>query len=199
MPVWKSALINFLAYLFMGLRIFRPASRLIQRTYYLAGLRSSCHGHIPASTQFDGPVRLIGNGKLRIGECCRLGRNVLFETNGDAEIVIGDRVRINDGTVITAHAGVRIGDDTMIGEYVSIRDANHGVAAGELIRLQAHQSRMISVGRDVWIGRGSCILKGVKIDDGAVIGANSVLTCNVPENAIFVGIPARQIKGRLSA
>lgn len=197
MPLIKSFIIDFLAFLFRVLRITTPVMLLFARAYWLSGLRYACRTPVPASTQFDGPVSLIGSGNLVLGEYCRIGRNVLFETNGDARIVIGNRVRINDGTIISAHTGVVIGDDTMIGEYVSIRDANHGAALGKLIRLQAHESLPIQIGRDVWIGRGVCILKGVEIADGALVGANSVITCNVQENAIFAGVPGKKIKDRV--
>lgn len=170
----------------------------VLRLWRLASTRSQTVGRVPVSTQFDGPVRVVGTGKLGLGESCRLGRDVLFETSGVGEITLGQRVRINAGSVVVAICRVSIGDDTLIGEYVSIRDANHGVSAGRLIRSQEHVAGEIQIGRDVWIGRGSCILKGVTIGDGAVIGANSVITRDVPENAIFAGVPAKQIGVRVS-
>lgn len=130
---------------------------------------------------------------LLLGEYCRLGRNVLFETNGQAKIVLGNRVRINDGSVLAAHEGITIGDDTLIGEYVSIRDANHGMASGELIRILPHEGAVVTIGRDVWIGRGACVLKGVSIGDGAIVGANSVVTRDVAAGLIVAGVPARPV------
>ena len=168
----------------------------VLRLWHLAKVRSQSVGFVPVSTQFDGPVNVAGTGKLRLGEQCRLGRNVQFETSGAGEIEIGKRVRINAGCVVVANCRMYIGDDTLIGEYVSIRDANHGISKGTLIRSQEHVAGEIQIGRDVWIGRGSCILKGVTIGDGAVIGANSVVTHDVPENAIFAGAPAEQLGTR---
>jgi acetyltransferase-like isoleucine patch superfamily enzyme len=55
----------------------------------------------------------------------------------------------------------------------------------------------VEIGRDVWIGRGCCILPGVTIFDGAVVGANSVVTRDVPAGAIYAGAPAKQIGTRL--
>lgn len=165
------------------------------RAYYLSGIRSA-GASAPASTQFDGPVRIVGSGNVKLGEYCRLGREVMFETHGNARIEIGSYVRINDGSIISAHAGINIGDDTMIGEYVSIRDANHGIAIGMAIRKQAHHAEKIEIGDDVWISRGCCVLKGVSIGRGAVIGANSVVTKPVPEHSVFVGAPAKEIKKR---
>lgn len=197
MPHWKSLIINSLEF---GLRILRlilaqPAGFLV-RAYRLAGLRMACKGTIPASTQFDGPVNLIGTGRLTLGEYCRIGREVLFETEGSGEIVIGSHVRINSGCTIVAHSRVTIGDDTLIGEYVGIRDSNHGIKHGSLIRLQPGSSSEIAIGRDVWIGRTACVLKGVVLGDGAVVGANSVVTKDVPQNSVVAGVPAEVIGHR---
>lgn len=197
MPRWKAFVVEMLAGIFhLARTLTYPVSKVLMRAIYLSGMRARCQFAVPASTQFDGPVRVIGTGKVRLGEYCRLGRDVLFETTDEGEIVIGDRVRINTGSVLTAHMGIRIGDDSLIGEYVSIRDANHGLKAGELIRLQAHESASIGIGRDVWIGRGCCILKGVSISDGAVVGANSLVSGNVSANSIAVGIPAKFMRPR---
>ncbi len=195
MPVWKAFFLEMLTRFLCGVRFFSPVGRIFLRAYHLSGLRSAGVS-APASTQLDGSVRVVGTGKVRLGEYCRLGRDVLFETQGDAEIVIGHHVRINDGSVITAHAGITIGNDTLIGEYVSVRDANHGTVIGEPIRKQAHQASAIGIGRDVWISRGCCVLKGVTIGDGAVVGANSVITRDLPPMSICVGAPAKEIRKR---
>jgi acetyltransferase-like isoleucine patch superfamily enzyme len=174
----------------------RALSRPLARLWRLASLRSQTRGSIPVSTQFDGAVTALGHGEVRLGMHCRLGRGVLFDTGDSGRIALGDRVRVNMGGVIVANVGVAIGDDTLIGEYVSIRDSNHGISSGALIRTQALQAAEIRVGRDVWIGRGCCIVAGVTIGDGAVIGANSVVTGDVPSHEIHAGAPARYIGDR---
>jgi acetyltransferase-like isoleucine patch superfamily enzyme len=198
MQPWKAVLLDFIeAPIRILRRIAKPFASLILRTCYLAGLRMQCTGKIPASTQFDGRVDLIGTGRLFIGEQCRFGRGVIFETQGDGEIVIGNNVRINAGTIVVSHGKVTIGDDALIGEYVSIRDANHGTRlGGGLIRVQDHVVSPIRIGNDVWIGRGSCLLKGVTVDAGAVIGANSVVVRSVDAQVIAAGVPARELGRR---
>jgi acetyltransferase-like isoleucine patch superfamily enzyme len=103
---------------------------------------------------------------------------------------------VNAGTVLVSYAGVSIGDECLIGEYVSIRDADHGSDAATPMRLQAHRKAPIRIGRDVWIARGAVILKGVTIGDGAIVAANSVVTRDVPALAVVAGAPARIIKYR---
>lgn len=174
----------------------RALSRGPVRLWRLASLRSQTRGCVPVSTQFDGPVTATGGGQLTLGEQCRLGAHVHFDSAAAGHVAIGDRVRINAGSVIVANEMVRIGSDTLIGEYVSIRDANHGTKGGSPIRIQPLVGARITIGKDVWIGRGCCVLKGVTIADGAVIGANSVVTGDVPTNAIYAGAPARKIGSR---
>jgi acetyltransferase-like isoleucine patch superfamily enzyme len=72
-----------------------------------------------------------------------------FDTGDTGRIALGDRVRVNMDGVTVTQGRITIGDDTLIGEYVSIRDANHGVASGDLIRTQTAVVAEISVGCDV--------------------------------------------------
>jgi acetyltransferase-like isoleucine patch superfamily enzyme len=177
-------------------RLHLIVAKLPTRFWRLISLRAQAVGHIPATTQFDGPVHAINRPKITMGDQCRIGRNVQFETSGHGEIKIGSRVRINTGCVLVSNASILVGDDSLIGEYVSIRDADHGIVSGQLIRTQAQVTSAISIGCGVWIGRGSCILRGVRIGDGAVIGANSVVTHDVDENSVYAGTPARRIRVR---
>ncbi len=191
---WKSLLLELLSFFFLVFfRLFNPIVSLLIRVLVLSRFRACARSAVPVSTQFDGFSRVVGSGNLLIGEYCRFGRNVLFETNGRARIVVGNRVRINDGSILAAHSGICIGDDCLIGEYVSIRDANHGFGSSGLIRLLPHTSAAVVIGRDVWIGRGVCILKGVSIGDGAIVGANSVVTKDVFPGTIVAGSPAKPI------
>lgn len=194
-PVAKlfDCLAHVLTFTVRGIQIpCKPTVRL----WRLAWLRAQIRGHVPVSTQFDGPVTASGKGRLRVGVRCRLGRDVHFDTGDMGHITLGQRVRINAGSIVAAASSITIGDDALIGEYVSIRDANHGIADGALIRSQPLKSDPICIGRGAWIGRGCCILKGVTIGDGAVIGANSVVTRDVPPGSIHAGVPARQIGTR---
>lgn len=61
-----------------------------------------------------------------------------------------------------------------------------------------HDKRIIRIGNDVWIGANACILPGVTIGDGAVVGAGAIVTKDIPPFAIVVGNPARVIKYRFS-
>ncbi len=174
----------------------RFLARMPVRLGRLARMRAACEGVVPASTQFDGPVHTLGRPHVRLGEHCRLGRNVTLETSAEGRIVLGSNVWLNTGCVVVACSRMEVGDHTLIGEYVSIRDTNHGQAAGALIQEQGSVTESISIGRDVWIGRGAVVLPGVTIGDGAVVGANAVVTRDIPAGAIVAGVPARSLGQR---
>ena len=140
---------------------------------------------------------LVGKVTL-INRNIKLGRNVTIYPDcmffGDGLIQIGDNVDIGNGTIIYASkcgGGVRIGSDTIIAAQCYIIDMDHGLHKDNLIRNQENTVKAISIGEDVWIAAGCKILKGSVIDDGAVIGAQSVVKGEIPENAIAVGVPAK--------
>ena len=187
-----SVLSTILAFPF---RMLKPLSSSFSRIYWLTAAKIK-NAHFDVSVQFDGSILLGGTGKVTIGLCSRIGQSVEFGTEESGHIILGKSVRINRGTTLVAYEHISIGDDTLIGEFVSIRDANHGISPDKSIREQPHAAKAIKIGRDVWIGRGSVILPGVTIGDGAIIGANSVVTKNIEANTIAVGTPATPITHR---
>jgi len=191
--IWVKGLSLLLSYFY---RVITPFSKLSKRLVSLAKVQSMVQFSIPVSTQFDGELQIIGTGKVVWGEHCRFGKDVLFETQSDGVIELGSYVRINQGTVIVAHSKVSIADDCLVGEYCSIRDANHTINVGELIRTQGHSSEGIVIESDCWLGRGSVVLKGVNLKKGCVVGANSVVTKSIPVNGVAVGAPCEVIKRR---
>ena len=184
---------QLLGYLLLPFR-----GQAVRRLYHLGTLRART-GWVSPRVQLDGPVAVAGTGRIEFPRRARLGPGVYLETREHGCIVLGENVRLNQGTVLVAYDRVEIGADTLIGEYVSVRDANHGIEPGQPIRQQPHAARAIRIGEDVWIGRGVCILAGVSVGSGAVIGANSVVTSDIPAGAIAAGVPARVLRSRSPA
>ncbi|HBY10084.1 hypothetical protein A2473_01185 [candidate division WWE3 bacterium RIFOXYC2_FULL_42_13] len=133
----------------------------------------------------------------------RMGKNVYFlkgvELGSPYGIEIGDNVSINYGTHMGGTGGLKIGNYVNIGPNCQILTAQHrfdrmdkpmalqGVAVGEII-----------IEDDVWLGANVVVLSGVKIGRGAIIGANAVVTKDVPAFAIFGGVPAKLIRFRFA-
>jgi acetyltransferase-like isoleucine patch superfamily enzyme len=196
MPQTKSMLSAPLA---LCLRLLAAPIRGLRRLWAFAALRAALKYPLPASTVVLGRVSVYGTGRVRCGSDLLLYPDLHFETQDTAEIELGDGVVISTGVHLVAMAGVRIGNGTMIGEYTSIRDANHTRMAGSSLRGSGHVARPIAIGSEVWIGRGVAILGGVSVGDGATIGANAVITHDVPAGAVVAGVPARPIASRAHA
>lgn len=116
-----------------------------------------------------------------------------------SELRIGDDVKLNVGVLIIADLGgrIRIGNDVLMAPYVVIRAANHCYSdASQIIRQQGHEAGEIEVGDDAWLGSGVVLLPGARVGKGAVIGAASVVTGEIPDYAVAVGAPARVIGQR---
>ena len=148
---------------------------------------------LPASTVVLGKAQVYGTGRIHCGEGLLIYPNQYIETQERGEIILGDGVVLSTGVHLVAYAGIRIGKGTMIGEYSSIRDANHTREAGRALRDATHSARPIVIGNEVWIGRGVAILSGVHIGDGATVGANAVVTKNVAAGTTVAGVPAKPI------
>ena len=100
---------------------------------------------------------------------------------------------------ITAIDGIEIGDELLTGSNVLITDNAHGLFDWSVMTVPPVERPLVSkgkvrIGSHVWIGNNVCVLPGVTIGDGAVIGANSVVTHDVPPGAMAVGMPAKVIK-----
>ncbi len=152
-------------------------------------------------------VWLTGNyasvGKnLRLGKRCRV--EVISEHNGivyHPRLIIGNNVSINDDVHIGCVDKVTIGDDVLLAGKIYISDHNHGNYKGQEQSSpdEPPSSRPLSyspvlIGNRVWIGEMVSILPGVTVGDGCIIGANSVVSRDIPPQTIAVGAPAKPIK-----
>jgi acetyltransferase-like isoleucine patch superfamily enzyme len=174
----------------MVVRLSAPARRGWARAWAHACLSEAIGQPVHPSVVVLGPVEVHGTAQITLGKELYLYRELYFETQRQGRIDIGDAVVLSRGVHVVSFGAITIGEGTMIGEYTSLRDANHRTGEGSL-RDSGHESEPIVIGRHVWIGRGVTILPGVTIGDHAVIGANAVVTRSVPAGAVAVGIPAR--------
>ena len=132
----------------------------------------------------------------RVGEGC-FYLDLIVWLNGD-RIELGDRVAFNYGCYVNGFGGLTIGDGAEFGPYVMIHTANHEI--GDPHRPATAQGWRddgpMEIGRNSWIGMGACILPGVTIGQGCVVGAASVVTADLAAYTVAVGNPARVVRER---
>ena len=115
---------------------------------------------------------------------------------------IGNNVVIGDYAHIAAHYSVTIGDNVLIASRVYISDTSHGAYTDSVDCTSPEIfpnnrpiiCKEVEIGNNVWIGENVCILPGVHIGKGCVIGANTTVTKSIPEYSIVVGTPGKIIK-----
>ncbi len=145
----------------------------------------------------DVEFRLSDNAEISFGKHCVIQNYAFFQlTKPEPKLIVGDHVVIGRHNMITAKKLISIGNYTRIGAYVQIIDHDHGMDRDKLIMDQAAIIEPVIIGKDVWIGVGARILKGVTVGDHSIIAANAVVTKDVPPYAIVGGVPAKLIKYR---
>lgn len=140
----------------------------------------------------------IGAGVF-ISDWCLIGICNRDKRIRNSQLIIGEGTFIGEYNNIRATGGkIVIGKYCNISQHCSLIASNHLIKKGMYISHQSwNEDRTgVIIGDDVWIGANSVILPGVTIENGAVVGAGSVVTKNVPSNAIVAGNPAKIIKWR---
>jgi acetyltransferase-like isoleucine patch superfamily enzyme len=145
------------------------------------------------------PIEIPRNfAEIEIEPACALDRGVVLLCSGDAlphpKIYIGASTYVNRNTFIDATQSIAIGKACAIGPSCYITDHDHGQDLALPPLAQPICSKPTRIGDRVWVGANVTILKGVTVEDDAVIGAGSVVTQDVPSGAIVVGVPARVVR-----
>lgn len=130
-----------------------------------------------------------------VGDGCYYMDQIVW-LNGD-RIELGRNVGFNFGCYVNGFGGLRIGDRARFGPHCMIHTANHAMDdLNRPIWEQGWVPEPVDIGADCWIGMGACILPGVTVGDGAVIGAGSVVTRDVPAKTIAAGNPCKPMRAR---
>jgi acetyltransferase-like isoleucine patch superfamily enzyme len=163
-------------------------------------------------------LKLRWRGRLKTDGFAFVAPDVTFEIGKGATVHLGRWCWIGHGTKVRAHEGeVRIGAKTVLGQectissfqHVSIGrecivadrcmfiDFDHGVVEVERpIRAQGIYKRDVRIGHNVWIGYGASFLRGVTVGDNGVVGTYSVVTKDLPADAVSAGVPAKVVRMR---
>jgi acetyltransferase-like isoleucine patch superfamily enzyme len=187
---------RFLYYLENGLRNRCCYFRGSVLKFYLrlhgckAGKRLRCH----TFPKF----RMIPDNNCVIGDFVTIGYGITFEIQKNGSLIVGNHVKLTQNILISSGIGITIGDHSIFGENVSIRDGDHESLQEKPVLFQENKYSPVHIGKDVWIGAGSYVLPGSTIPDGTVIGSNSVVLSGsgLKEYCIYAGSPVRFIRQR---
>ncbi|GAA6391971.1 DapH/DapD/GlmU-related protein [Megasphaera sp.] len=160
-------------------------------------------------TNIDSRANLLGLKYIKLGENFSAGRGLWLEAvtryngkNTNPKIIIGNDVSFSEYNHIGAVSYIEIGNNVLLGSRCYITDHNHGIYKGDSqscvstppIKRDLTTDGSIVIEDNVWIGDNVVILPNVKIGYGSIVGANSVVTEDIPPSSIAVGIPVKVIK-----
>jgi acetyltransferase-like isoleucine patch superfamily enzyme len=139
----------------------------------------------------------IGKGAtLHLGRWSWIGHGCKIRAH-EGEVRIGAKTVLGQECTISAFQHVSIGRECIVADRVMLIDFDHGVVETERpVRAQGIYKRDVRVGHNVWIGYGVSILRGTTVGDNCVLGTSTVVTKDVPDNAVAAGVPVRVLRMR---
>jgi acetyltransferase-like isoleucine patch superfamily enzyme len=137
-----------------------------------------------------------GNRGISVGNGAFLGRGTILSCK-DGDIVLGDHANLGFHCEVFSGSSVTIGKHALFAAQVYLVGGGHEFERRDAAVIdQPRTSVGIVLGDDVWLGTGAKVLDGVRIGSHAVVGANAVVTGDLPDGAIAAGIPARVLRQR---
>ncbi len=207
--VWQGTVLT----LFSGLpTVF--GSVLRARTYHsvLGGMGKGCF--IEKDVRWQVPRAVYLGQRVMIGENCFidahslsgrielkddvwLSRDCYLVAGRGAKIIVEDNAYIGHRCLFYGHGGIHLGKDALLANDVQLICGNHSFARRDVpIRAQPTEERPIVIEDDVWLGASVIVLGGVTVGQGAVVGAGSVVTRDLPPYSIARGVPAQIVGER---
>jgi len=187
-------------------------------------LRRICYrwllGSVGRNVTFGHSVVLRHPAKIRLGDDVVVDDLVVLDAKGETNrgITVGNGVFLGRGTILSCKDGdIDLGDHVNIGFYSEIFSGSsvtvgaHGLFAaytylvggghefdrpGVPVVEQARRSKGIAVGENVWLGAGVKVMDGVRLGRDVVVGAGAVVTEDLPDGVVAVGVPARVVRRR---
>ena len=156
------------------------------------GLFAAC-----GNVRFATGLTLQGCANMRLADGVRLGKGCqLYATGGT--LVMGDDSALSPGVTLDASGGlIRLGAKVAVGPGTVIRAANHRFDRRDVpIMHQGHEYGEVVIDDDVWIAANCTLTPGVRVGQGAVVGAGAVVTRDVEPYTIVAGVPAKIIGKR---
>lgn len=186
-----------------------------RQEYYKSVLK-----HMGNNVRIGAGVKIVNPELISIGDNCIIGDDTTIIARAGSEITIGNHVRlqqrvyldterktgyihiadevyIGTGTTLFGHVGLEIGDHTLMAQNITLTPYSHifDDPNANIITQSGHCEK-VTIGRDVYVGMGVCIMYSGNIGDGSVIGAGSTVVKPIPPYSVAVGSPAKVIKQR---
>lgn len=175
----------------------RVAARLRLLRFRWVGSRS--YATSGRSAFVDRPFLVLGANQISLGEDVHIWPMARLEARGSGSGVVmsvGARSMIQPFVHLAAIQELSIGEECLFASHVYISDHDHYSESAHIPvrRCRTLVAAPVRIGNGVWLGERVCVLKGVTIGEGAIVGAASVVTKDIPPRSIAVGSPARVVK-----
>lgn len=195
------------AYVFYAFKQILKKTNCIISTCYMRCVLYLCDITVKGNLYFYGVTytSFHPSSKVKIGRGCTfrssfssnsigLKQKCFLSTGKNAKLEIGDDCGLS-GTVINAENLVKVGNRVFFGANVTVSDSDrHPLNAKARFANEAGVNKPVIIEDDVWLGMNVVVMKGVRIGQGAVVAANSVVLKDIPSNVVAAGIPAIKVK-----
>lgn len=154
---------------------------------------------------FRFPVRMEKNvvlgrrrgGRIRFGRHVSLNRNAQISVTQNALIETGDYTGIGDNNVIVARERITLGSHVMLGANVCIYDHDHVFREPGIMRDLGYNTSPVVIEDNVWLGAGVIVLRGVRIGQGSVVAAGTIVNRDIPANSLVYNQRNTVVKTRI--
>ena len=145
----------------------------------------------------DIDLRTREQGKIIIRDNVSFDTSSRFVAANQATLVISEGSEIGPYCIFNCGTNVYVGMNVLMAGFCLIQSSSREMKKNLPIKSQPHNYGEIHIGDDCWLGTRVSVLKGVTLGKGCVVGANAVITKNIEDNSISVGVPAKPIKFRV--
>lgn len=187
------AIMRFRGILFLQKKVFLGSDCAIKNKKNIA-FGKNCT--IEKGTRIDG----YATNKIQLGDGCKIGAYSLITCTSHLSkygigLTMGNHSAIGDFAHFGASGGIEIGNDVIMGSYISFHSENHNFRdKTKLIREQGVTSKGIKLGNNIWVGAKVTFLDGCVIGNNTVVAAGAVVNEVFPDNVIIGGVPAKILK-----